>query len=1114
MNRPRPLALALALPLLLLLASRPAAAELVHHELSVVLEPASHGLQVEDRITLPEPPADGFVELLLNSDFELLESEPPLEAVELGASLERFGINGEVSSEMGLRRWRARAPDGRLRLSYRGRVAYGLSDQKEEYTRGFRSTRGELGPEGVFLSAGTHWYPIVDDGLVTFRVSVEKPKDWHVISQGKGTSGGAEGPAEWDSEGPMDDVYLVGGPLVRYSDQAGAVETFVFLREEDPGLASRYLEATARYMEMYRQLIGPHAYSKFALVENFWETGYGMPSFTLLGSKVIRFPFILTSSYPHEILHDWWGNSVFVDYESGNWCEGLTAYLADHLLKEQQGRAAEYRRSSLQKFRDFVREGRDFPLRDFRSRHDAATEAVGYGKTLMGFHALRLQLGDESFQRFLVTLYRRFQGKRASFGDLQRIAEEVSERDLGRFFDEWTNRTGAPVLELERVRAKERRGRWQVTGRLLQAQEGEPYAIDVALVVQTASGTSEHRLHSEGRSTEIALELDEEPLSLHADPRFDVFRILDARETPPSIGQIFGSPSIVAVLPASASEAEREGYRALAEGWASPNHEVEIVLDTEGSALQGRPGWLFGRDNALAGRYFPKRAQGGEELRFDGESLPFAGHSTVLVTRHPDDEDAALGWITVDPAAALPGMGRKLPHYGKYSYLGFEGEEPSNVVKGQWATTDSPLSIDLRPRRERDEPLPALALEPRGALAELPPAFSASRLKAHVEWLADPAREGRGLGSTGLDEATAWLADRFAEIGLRPGGDDGGWLQRFTVATGPDGTPVETANVIGWLPGSKADFEGQSTIVSAHLDHLGRGWPDVRAGQEGLVHPGADDNASGVAVMLEVARALASAGAPERSIVFIGFSAEEAGRLGSKHWVEHATPLPLEGVRSAINLDTVGRLGEGKIQVIATGTATEWPHLFRGVGFVTGIEFEAVREALESSDQASFIEKGIPAVQLFTGAHADYHSSTDTTEKVDAAGMVKVATFLKESVAYLASRPEPLTATIEGGAKPAAAAPAGGGRRVSFGSVPDFGFPGPGVKLTGVTPGSPAEAAGMTAGDVLLSLDGNEIDSLRAFSNLLKSLQPGQTVRARWSRDGSAMEADVKLAER
>jgi hypothetical protein len=111
-----------------------------------------------------------------------------------------------------------------------------------------------------------------------------------------------------------------------------------------------------QYIEMHNALIGPYPYAKFALVENFWETGYGMPSFALLGPEVIRFPFILHSSYPHEILHNWWGNSVFVDDATGNWCEGLTAYLADHLVQEQQAKGAEYRRGTLQKHRDYVKD--------------------------------------------------------------------------------------------------------------------------------------------------------------------------------------------------------------------------------------------------------------------------------------------------------------------------------------------------------------------------------------------------------------------------------------------------------------------------------------------------------------------------------------------------------------------------------------------------------------------------------------------------------------------------------------------------------------------------------------------------------------------------------------
>jgi PDZ domain/Peptidase family M28 len=217
----------------------------------------------------------------------------------------------------------------------------------------------------------------------------------------------------------------------------------------------------------------------------------------------------------------------------------------------------------------------------------------------------------------------------------------------------------------------------------------------------------------------------------------------------------------------------------------------------------------------------------------------------------------------------------------------------------------------------------------------------------------------------------------------------------------------------------------------------------------------------------------------------------------------------------------VGRLGDGKVQVLASGTATEWPHIFMGSSYVTGVESTMVPEALESSDQKSFIDRGIPAVQVFTGPHADYHRPGDTPDKIDGRGLVRVAAFVKEGVAYLAEREEPLTNTIAPTAEGApassrgAAPPASGpGRRVSFGTMPDFAFPGPGVRVAGVTPGSPAEKAGVKQGDVLLRFAGQDLANLRAYSDVLKGLEPGQTVTVVIERDGQQKTVETVLAER
>ncbi len=185
------------------------------------------------------------------------------------------------------------------------------------------------------------------------------------------------------------------------------------------------------------------------------------------------------------------------------------------------------------------------------------------------------------------------------------------------------------------------------------------------------------------------------------------------------------------MIAADASPEEAAAWRKLVESWRSDAQILEITTDAEVAEVAALPAdraiWLLGRGNRLAARSLAGvagLALDAEGVGLDGQRVPFAGHSTVVVVRHPGSAERALGWLAIDPAlavTALPGLGRKLPHYGKYSYLAFEGSEPTNVVKGQWATVDSPLRFDLRPAAERVTPLPPLALEPRRALAELPP---------------------------------------------------------------------------------------------------------------------------------------------------------------------------------------------------------------------------------------------------------------------------------------------------------------------------------------------------------------------------------------------------------
>lgn len=1104
---------------------------LPHHALRIVLEPEAQHLRVTDTLTLPA--AGSAFEFLLNARLRITKSSVPIDEVPLGDVARVFGSNaGGAPAGVPRKRYRLRGarPDV-LSIEYSGAMDFGLSEQKEEYTRGFRETAGVVSSAGVYLAGGSFWYPHSSEDLVTFEMEIKTPTGWHVISQGSGTSRDESGIARWTSRQPMDEIYLVGGPLTVTRDRAGRVETLVYLHERDEALASKYLATTAQYLDMYERLIGPYPYDKFALIENFWETGYGMPSFTLLGREIIRFPFILHSSYPHEILHNWWGNSVFVDTRSGNWAEGLTAYLADHLVQEQRRRGPEHRRAVLQKYRDYVKEGRDFALSDFRSRDSAATEAVGYGKTLMTFHMLRRRMGDERFKAMLARLYRDQKGRRASWADVQRGAEAALGTKLDEFFTDWIARPGAPVLDVRVEGVVHTGDRFVVNARLRQTQLARLYQIDVPILVQTENGFTAHTVRFKDAATApIEITLPDRPLALYVDPYFDTFRKLDPRETPPSISQIFGEPRIVAVLPASASAAVQDAYRDLLNGWRTATHKIDIKLDSE---LRDVPAatsvWILGRDNRLAPQLFSKQAGVtivGDGLAIDGQQVPAANHTAVTITRHPLSADKGVGWIVVHPLEALPGLGRKLPHYGRYSYVVFEGTEPANILSGEWRQADSPMRVDLRAAADRADSadrserpaLKPLPPDPAKPLAELPPAFSRSTMSDTIATLTAPQMEGRGVGTKGLSEAAAFIAGRFKAYGVAPGGDRGGYLQTFTLPKGPEGAPHQIANVVGYVPGTRADWKTQSLIVSAHYDHLGRGWPDVHAGDAGKIHPGADDNASGVAVLLELARAFAANERPSRSIIFIAFAGEEAGLAGARHYAS-APALPLDGVIGVINLDTVGRLFDGHVSVLGTGTASEWQHIFRGASFVTGVESRNVPQAINSSDHVPFVERGVPAVQIFTGAHADYHRPGDTADKIDGAGLVKVATFVREGVAYLAERPDRLTITIPAAAGAASARPPAGGagaapRRASLGTVPDFAFPGPGVRAGGIVDGSPAAKAGITAGDVILKVDDRPVPNLQEYSNLLRELKPGQTVAVVLRRGDKELKVSVTLAER
>ncbi len=334
-----------------------------------------------------------------------------------------------------------------------------------------------------------------------------------------------------------------------------------------------------------------------------------------------------------------------------------------------------------------------------------------------------------------------------------------------------------------------------------------------------------------------------------------------------------------------------------------------------------------------------------------------------------------------------------------------------------------------------------------------------------------------------------------------------GWRIRGRVAI--ERTESETRNVLALLPGAAAADGSpprETVVLGAHYDHLGHGGVNSAAPGEKAVHHGADDNASGTAMLVEVARLLAAQGPYPRNILFVAFSGEERGLLGSAHYTANAA-LPLADTVAMVNLDMVGRLADNKIVVHGTGTGTGLDELVDRL--VAAHAFEVAKEpgGFGPSDHSSFYAKKIPVLHLFTGSHSDYHRPTDTADKINYDGMVRITRLVAEAVRELATAPA-RPGYIEVASKMFAG---GGGDRPYFGSIPDFGKPGKGYAITGVTKDSPAARGGLQGGDVIVRLGASAVTGLEDFDSALRKHKAGEKVPVVVLRDGAEVPLEVVL---
>lgn len=638
--------------LALLVSAAASAAEAIHHTAELRLWPQDGRIEARVRI---EPAAGGLA-------FRLAPSLT-LDAATLDGQALQLRQTGDL--------WRLDGAGGTLALTYRGRLATGLADEPPLLT-----------PEGGFLPAGTGWLPEIDGRPATFELAVEAPLPYRAVSTGRlvreEEAGGvyrARFVGERAGEGPS----LFVGPYQVAERRADDIPVRTWFYAEDEALADRYLGQAVEYLGLYRDRIGPYPYSGFDIVAGPLPVGLGFPGLAYVSRRILPLPFMQTTSFAHEIVHNWWGNAVEVAYESGNWAEGLTTYMADYALAAAEGPEAA-RAMRLAWLRDFnaLPAERDRPLRAFVAKAHDAGQIVGYNKAAFLFHMLYRRAGEAGFAAAIQRFYADHRFRRTSWDDLRRSFEASSGQGLGGFFAQWLERPGAPRLQLAAVDRRRTDQGWEVS--LTLRQDAPVYSLLVPVEIATEQGPRWQDVTLDTAERTVVLPVEARPLAVAVDPDYDLFRRLAPGEAPPILRDVTLHPDARTVL-AVPDERARRVADALAARLLDRSEEPPRGSNDPASS----PLLVVGLS--------PKVAAALVEAGLPPTPPMLAGRGTARVWTARQPDRAPLLVVEADSAAALEALLRPLPHYRRDSYLLFDGGKV--IDRGVWPAGESPLARRL-----------------------------------------------------------------------------------------------------------------------------------------------------------------------------------------------------------------------------------------------------------------------------------------------------------------------------------------------------------------------------------------------------------------------------------
>ena len=513
-----------------------------------------------------------------------------------------------------------------------------------------------LASEGITLLHNWYPYPTKE---VEFTTIAELPSDFTAIVESDYPAESRDGLHYFKFSKRTQNLHFVAAPFIVNSlEVRDGLNVYTYFHSENQYLSADYLRAAAGYLQRYEQIIGEYPYNHFAIVENLLPTGYGMPTFTLLGRSVIRLPFIKDTSLGHEILHSWFGNSIEVAEDSGNWAEGLTSYMADWLYREDKQQGAVNRKEQILKYLNYVTEDAAIPLQSFRSAsHNQpmarSVRSVGYIKGALVFHELRETFGKKVFYNALQSFYSQFKDKKAGWQDIQLVFENITGTTLDNFFRQRLDRPTIPTFTIQNLISDVVSDPNTLSFTVKQHTE-EPYLFSLPITVETSTGPEYFNKQIQSTSEKIQLELNSPPITLTIDPGYDLLRDLHHDERVIT-WSFFMGPNPVWVIP----EAEGDtSFNNLYDIFGSKHWEMKKPGTYSKSELQDHNLILLGSDNPVTKSYF-------------GAVKRPASGIVIESRKHPLNKDKSILLVSASDQQQVELVLRKLSHYGKYSYLHF-----------------------------------------------------------------------------------------------------------------------------------------------------------------------------------------------------------------------------------------------------------------------------------------------------------------------------------------------------------------------------------------------------------------------------------------------------------